>query len=135
MSQPAHPDRPIAAGESLSLAEAVQAARSVRAAAFPDLASQIADPTWDILILLFIAHVRGERVMVTQACDSTSAGRATAIRHIRTCEQYGYVTRSADIADRRRVFLSLTPRGITQMRKYFEDIPLTPGCSGAAEHT
>jgi DNA-binding MarR family transcriptional regulator len=126
MTHSARPDRPTASAELLPLAEAMQAARTTRAAAFPNLVNQIADPTWDILLFLFIAHERGERVMVTQACDSTQAGRATAIRHIRTCEQYGYVTRDADITDRRRVFLLLSPIGLTQMRRYLGSVSLTP---------
>lgn len=118
--------RPTNRADLLALAEAVQNARYARAEAFPKLASLIADPTWDILLALFIAHERGETMTVIKACDSTFAPKATAIRHIRLGEQQGYINRAADTVDRRRVFLALAPDGVSAMRTYFESMPLTP---------
>jgi hypothetical protein len=101
-------DRPIDPTDLLALAEAVQGARYARAEAFPKLSSITADPTWDILLLLFISHQRGEIITVIKACNSTFAPRATAVRHIQLCEQQGYIERPADTIDRRRVFIALT---------------------------
>lgn len=109
----------------LALAEAVQIARNARATVIPQLATAIADPTWDILLFLFIAHEKGEPATVVKTCDSTHAPRATAIRHIAHCEQQGCITRSADPSDRRRVFLALAPAGVLAMRQYLEHLPLT----------
>jgi hypothetical protein len=118
-------DRPIDPAELLALAEAVQNARHARAEAFPKLSSLTADPTWDILLFLFIAQYREETITVIKACNSTFAPRATAVRHIRLCEQQGYIDRTADTTDRRRVFLALTPSGIAAMRRYFGQLQLT----------
>lgn len=124
MSKLACAGPPTAVSHLLPLAEAVQAAGHARAAAFTKLAKVVVDPSWDILLFLFIAEGNSERATVLQACNSTLAPRATAIRHIQLCEQHGYITRSADATDRRRVFLRLSPSGVAAMREYLEQIPL-----------
>jgi hypothetical protein len=125
MSNLSHVELSCGVTDLLSLAEAMQAASHARSVAFTKLAQVAVDPSWDILLFLFIALARGERATVVQVCNSTLAPKTTAIRHIQLCEQHGYVTRTADTIDRRRIFLSLAPSGVEAMRGYLEQIPLT----------
>jgi DNA-binding MarR family transcriptional regulator len=47
----------------------------------------------------------------------------TGLRWISTLEREGLIERSDDRLDGRRVFLTLTHKGLTAMTAYFEDLP------------
>ena len=93
--------------------------RKKRASVFsPNL---FADPAWDIVLALFLAQLRQKRVAAADLSTETSIPLTTAHRWIETLEQKGWVRRSPDPLDQRRVFVDLSERGSTAMRVWIED--------------
>jgi len=78
--------------------------------------SLFSDPAWDILLVLFLADLRGERMAVTNVARAASIPMATAIRWIETLERKGWALRVPDRVDRRRVFAELSNQGSAAMR-------------------
>ena len=71
---------------------------------------------------LFARTRKGEKVSVSNACLASGVPAATALRWVDLLVDNGLVTREADIVDRRRVWLKLTPKCIEQMQCYFENM-------------
>jgi len=71
------------------------------------------DPSWDILIDLYAASDGDRRVSVTSACIASAAPTSTALRHIDRLIILGLIERQEDVEDRRRVYLSLTAKGLS----------------------
>lgn len=79
------------------------------------------DPAWDILLQLFLADLRGQRMAITDVARATSIPTATTIRWIETLERKGWALRVPDRADRRRVFAQLSTRGSAAMHGWLND--------------
>lgn len=77
------------------------------------------EPAWDILLDLFIAAKERRRVSVTSACIGSAVPSTTALRWISILERQGMLTREADPADARRVYVRLSPSGYDAMLLYF----------------
>ena len=71
-----------------------------------------------MLIDLFIEDIHGRRVSVTSAGIASKGPPTTALRWIALMHGEGLVERQASATDRRRTWLSLTPKGSAQLRKY-----------------
>ena len=94
-------------------------AREKRAAVFsPNLFS---DPAWDIMLTLFSAHLRQKRMAASDLSSATAVPLTTTHRWIETLEQKGWLHRSPDPLDQRRVFVQLSERGTTAMRVWISD--------------
>jgi hypothetical protein len=78
------------------------------------------DPAWDILLDLFMAYLRGDKVSVTSAGFAACAPISTALRWLAILEKDGLVSREQDTNDRRRAFVRLTDTAVTKMRKIIE---------------
>ena len=78
-----------------------------------------ADPAWDVLLELYAAHLEGNRVSISSACIAATVPGTTALRWITTLVDRGLVTRQDDQFDRRRSFVSLTPRAREKMAAFF----------------
>jgi DNA-binding transcriptional ArsR family regulator len=76
------------------------------------------EPTWDILLDLFIAAHEGRRVPTTSACIGAHVPPTTALRWLRILEARGLVEREEDGKDGRRTFVRLSTRGIAAMEGY-----------------
>lgn len=70
------------------------------------------EPTWDILLDLFIAAGEGRRVPTTSACIGANVPPTTALRWLRILETRGLVEREDDGRDGRRTFVCLTECGV-----------------------
>jgi hypothetical protein len=79
------------------------------------------DPAWDILLDLFMGHLRGDRISVTSVGIAACAPITTALRWLSILEKDGLVSREHDPADRRRMFVSLTDSAIASMTKTLEN--------------
>jgi DNA-binding transcriptional ArsR family regulator len=110
----------------LQIAEAIHASRQRRADAFPKLASLMDGPCWDILLAMFIADQRDERLMVTGAVRQTLAAKSTVMRHLETCYERGMIVRSRDEHDRRRVYITLSAEATQAMQQYLEAVRADP---------
>lgn len=73
------------------------------------------EPTWDILLDLYIAAGEGRSVPTTSACIGAHVPPTTALRWLRVLEARGLVEREDDGADGRRTFVCLTSQGIEAM--------------------
>lgn len=78
------------------------------------------EPSWDILLDLYVASCDGRRVPTTSACIGSNVPPTTALRWLRILESRGFVDRQSDDADGRRTFVSLSAKGIAVMEEYLE---------------
>ena len=76
------------------------------------------EPTWDILLDLFVAAREDRRVPTTSACIGAHVPPTTALRWLRILEMRGLVEREEDGHDGRRTFVRLSARGEDVMESY-----------------
>lgn len=100
----------------IGVAEALSAARRVRNSAIPD-EHLFADPAWDILLDLYLAHAQQKAVSVTSASMATNVPSTTALRWVWLLESKSLVLRLADKADKRRHFIVLSDEGLAFVRR------------------
>ena len=79
------------------------------------------EPAWDILLDLFVAGERGNRVAVTSACIGSGVPSTTALRWLSVLETRGLIEREYDNQDARRSFVRLTAQGRKYMVEYLSD--------------
>jgi len=90
------------------LAGGIEDARRERRHFFPD--DLFADPAWDIILSLYCAEGRGERISITGLAHTIELAHTTAVRWIGWLTEAGLVQRERDVNDRRRHFLKLTDK-------------------------
>lgn len=73
------------------------------------------EPTWDILLDLYISTRENRRVPTTSACIGAHVPPTTALRWLRILEARGLVEREDDGRDGRRTFVRLSPSGLAAM--------------------
>lgn len=86
-----------------------------------------ADPAWDIFLELYRTHLGQRKISVSSLCTAAAVPPTTALRWISKLESGGWIVKNADQLDARRTFVSLTPRGLAAMRKYFALVRQTTG--------
>jgi hypothetical protein len=79
-----------------------------------------ADPAWDMLLDLYAAHLEHVRVSVSSLCIAAAVPGTTALRWIGTMLEEDLFERTADPIDRRRAYISLTPKARDGMHRYFD---------------
>lgn len=70
----------------------------------------LSDPAWDILLDLFVGHVRGKNVTITNACIASRRPSTTSLRYIDRLLKEGLLFRERDTRDHRKVHLRMTDR-------------------------
>jgi DNA-binding MarR family transcriptional regulator len=98
------------------IAQAMYRERGQRASYFPD--GLFAEPSWDILLDLFVASRENALRSVKEVCIASHAADATALRHVETLIAAGLVVRTRDTRDNRRKFLALSPEGYRRMSRF-----------------
>jgi len=73
------------------------------------------EPTWDILLDLYISTREGRSVPTTSACIGAHVPPTTALRWLRILEARGLVEREDDGRDGRRTFVRLSASGLVAM--------------------
>ena len=73
------------------------------------------EPTWDILLDLYVATRENRPVPTTSACIGANVPPTTALRWLRILETRGLVEREEDNRDGRRTFVRLSSRGLAAM--------------------
>lgn len=81
-----------------------------------------ADPAWDMLLDLTVAHAEQGRVSVTSLCIAAGVPATTALRWIKQLVEAGLFERIADPSDGRRAFIALSERSVAAMAGYFAAI-------------
>ena len=79
------------------------------------------DPSWDILLELFVSTLEGRKVTVSTACMAACAPTTTALRHIAYLVQEGLVIRRPHPADARSTYLELTGQAVSRLTQYFSE--------------
>lgn len=103
-----------------AIARETYAMRRRRHKALP--ADLFGEPTWDILLDLYIAAREDRRVPTTSACIGAHVPPTTALRWLRILEARGLVEREDDGRDGRRTFVRLSDRGLGAMDRTLEAI-------------
>ena len=89
-------------------ARAVLAGRRRRATHFNGV--RFYDPSWDMILELYVATCERRRIAVSQLCKLSGGSTTTALRHIEHLEALGYIVRQTDPDDGRRLIVgTLTP--------------------------
>lgn len=96
-----------------TLARELYASRRRRHRYLP--AELFGEPTWDILLDLYVAAREGRRVPTTSACIGAHVPPTTALRWLRILESRGMVEREDDGRDGRRTFVCLSATGLAAM--------------------
>lgn len=76
-----------------------------------------ADPSWDILLDLYVRRCEGKRVSVKSVCIASGVPATTALRWISLLEKNGLVERNNDSADLRVRWINLSDLGFEKMHK------------------
>lgn len=104
----------------LETARALYRERRLRARHFAG--SLFAEPTWDMLLDLFIADCERRRVTVKSVCIGANVPTTTAMRHLRWLHEQGLVERLSHPRDARSTHVRLTADAITAMVSYLGEI-------------
>lgn len=73
------------------------------------------EPSWDILLDLFVNEQKGRPISATSACLAAAVPPTTALRHLVTLTTDGLICSTPDPADARRRYISLTRRSREMM--------------------
>jgi DNA-binding MarR family transcriptional regulator len=77
------------------------------------------DPSWDILLQLYAAHLDSLRISITRLTRLSGVPATTVLRRLGTLEDRRLLTRTIDPYDARRVYVSLSPTGVEAMERCF----------------
>lgn len=75
------------------------------------------EPSWDMLLELYDAHLNGRRERVSALCVASGVPASTALRWIDHLEKEGWINRATDPNDLRRPYVELSGRGLDAMTK------------------
>ena len=92
----------------------------------PDM---FADPRWDMMLDLYLAHHEQRRISVSSACIASAVPSTTALRHLQEMVDRGWIGRHACEHDARRVYVFLTPDAVTRMDVLFNRLNGSPDTS------
>lgn len=100
--------------------------RRLRADLFddPDL---FGEPAWDILLDLAVHEGQGRPLSVTGACIGSGVAPTTALRWVNVLEKKGFIQRSPDPLDHRRVYLILTQLGRAHLHNFVKKAAILRG--------
>ena len=103
--------------QHLDLVELALAFRKEREASFPD--NYFSNSAWDILLDLYRAHRRGEKMQLTMVGYDANISKTTALRYLDILMQDGFVYREDDPQDNRRSYAILTQSGADKIKNMF----------------
>ncbi|WP_315760801.1 hypothetical protein [Sphingomonas sp. Y38-1Y] len=75
------------------------------------------EPSWDILLDLFVMGEVGHKVSVSSAVIASCAPATTGLRHLSIMVEAGLIERVPDSLDKRRCFVRLTVTGMELVRR------------------
>lgn len=87
------------------------------------------EPSWDLLLDLYIRDKTGARSSVTSACIGARVPHTTALRHIAALGKAGWILRIPDEGDKRRFWLALSPMALKKLDAHFDSLAATASFS------
>jgi DNA-binding MarR family transcriptional regulator len=75
-----------------------------------------------MLLEAYLAFVEQRRISVSSLCDAAAVPPTTGLRWVNKLEEEQMVVRVPDRLDARRIWIELSPRGVSAMSRYFEAI-------------
>lgn len=81
-----------------------------------------ADPAWDMMLDLYAAQLEGNEVSVSSLCIAAAVPTTTALRWIKLLSQRGWLLRSHDPGDGRRVNMHLSDTALEKLDRYFDSL-------------
>lgn len=96
-----------------------QRSRKRRAALIAPQGGIFADPAWDIILELYGAELRGQKLNASVLGLEAGIAQSTALRWLALLEKMGLARRTVDVFDKRRHWVALTKRAITGLEQYF----------------
>lgn len=114
-----------APSEAIKLVSHVVHARRTRSDFFaPEIFS---DPAWDILLVLFLAKVRGDGMTTNQLAKAAGASLSASVRWVDVLERTGLVQQKCDPLGGEAQMVELSPRGWSAMvqwaQRWIESFP------------
>lgn len=94
------------ASRRLALARWILASRRRRPRAFASL--RLGEPTWDMILDLYVADREGRRVDVSGLCLASGVPATTALRYIDLLAANALVAKVDDVDDGRRSFVTIS---------------------------
>ena len=120
---------PDSSGATVELARRALEARRERDRVFG--AGTFADPAWDVLLDLFVAGEENRAVDAFSLCGRSALPEGVILRSIAHLVQSNLVTRRANAADPRSIYLVLTAEGRAKMSDYFSRTAAIAGGAAA----
>lgn len=102
----------------LDWAREVYAVRRARGKHFPAV---FGEPTWDLLLDLYIAFLEGRKVTTKSACIGAECPTSTALRKILDLEEAGLLYRVDDLIDKRLKWIAISKEGIWAMNRLADE--------------
>jgi CheY-like chemotaxis protein/predicted transcriptional regulator len=96
----------------------LRAVRKIRARYFPS--ELFSDPCWEMLLDLYDAQLAVQQVTVTSLGAASGVPLTTAWRRMDALERHGLIERKEDPADKRRILIQLTSRGLDAVRMFLQ---------------
>lgn len=87
-----------------------------------------ADPVWDMFLDLYLAEHRGRAISLTSLSTASNVPPTTALRSIKLLTNEGWLTRSPDPNDARRIHVALTGKARSRIETMLDELstPLPP---------
>lgn len=82
-----------------------------------------ADAGWYILLDLFVREALGKQTSVSSACIASKSPPTTGLRWVTLLVAEGFVRRTNDLNDHRRVLLSLTVETSAELTELLSTVP------------
>ncbi len=81
------------------------------------------EPSWDILLELYVAHCDGKTVTVSAIAQASAVPTTTGLRYIALLVKSGLVERTKSVHDRRTILVTLTSTGLEALEKLLASYP------------
>lgn len=81
------------------------------------------EPSWDMLLELYVAHCDGKPVTVSAIAQASAAPTTTGLRYINLLVEAGLVERTKAVQDRRTILVTLTAEGLAAIEKLLAGFP------------
>jgi DNA-binding IclR family transcriptional regulator len=88
---------------------------------FPDLASMLSEPVWDMVLQLFVATVQGTGLSLTELEKLCNIAHSTAFRYKNALVEAAWIEQHAARGDARKASLYLKRERKAQLLDFFAD--------------